>query len=375
MDFNYSQEQYLMQDSALALFREIGGPPAARRAYAEGAGVARTLLPRLAEQGLLGGPLSGDFGGSELSVLDFALVFEAAGRTLLPFPLAETFVAGTVLNALASDGQKHRHLENINAGQTLASVAWGATDKGVGFTGVEALTEGGVMRLYGRRTGVPFADAADLLLVPVESKTGGGRLVALVNPHRDGMAIRRLESLDGSAPLSVVDFQGYELADDDQIWDGEPAWTLSVNIGRVAYAQEALGVAEQVFADTVEYVKVREQFGFPVGRFQAVKHTAADDFLLVESARVANRYAALMATEASVDAPLHIMMAKAYSGDMARRVTSDAIQLHGGIGYTWDADVHLFFKRAWRLASQLGTPVALREEMAVRVIDARRHAG
>ena len=86
MDFNYSQEQYLMQDSALALFREIGGPPAARRAYAEGAGVARTLLPPLAEQGLLGGPLSGDFGGSELSVLDFALVFEAAGRTLLPFP-------------------------------------------------------------------------------------------------------------------------------------------------------------------------------------------------------------------------------------------------------------------------------------------------
>jgi alkylation response protein AidB-like acyl-CoA dehydrogenase len=372
MDFNYSAEQYMMQDAALALFREVAGPTVARRAYSEGSDVAKSLASRLAAQGMLGGAVAGEFGGSELSPLDVALVFEAAGQTLLPYPLMETYVAGALLSEFATHEQQQRYQPGIASGDHLVTVGWGSPGKTWGASGVQAITEEGKTRLYGQRAHVPFADAATLLLVPVESRTVVGTMLALVDPRRDGVRVHVQNSLDGSYPLCLVDFDGYELAVDDQIWGGREAWARALDLARAALAQEALGTAEEVFRQTVEYVKVREQFGFPVGRYQAVKHIAADDFLMVESARVANRYAAWQVAEKSPEATLYTMMAKAYASDMAKKVTGDAIQLHGGIGYTWDSDVHLYFKRAWRIASQLGTGASLREEMAQRVIDPRR---
>ncbi len=369
MDFNYSPEQELLREAAHDLFQEIGGPSAARRAYRDGAAVASGLQRRLAEQGLLGASVPEEAGGSALSPLDVALIFEAAGQTLLPYPLVETYVAGSLLSRFGSARLQSRRMARLAEGMDLVTVAWGSPDGLWSMRGVQADARSGAIRLYGRRTFVPFGMAAGWAVVPVEWKADGSFAVALVDLNRDGVTALALHALDGSCPLATLDFHGCEIEAAEVLTGAGRSWTAAVRLGWVLLAQEALGATEQVFWQTVEYVKVREQFGQPVGRFQAVKHTAADDYLLVESARVANRYAAWRLAEEEDDAALYAAMAKAYASDMARRVTGDAIQLHGGIGYTWDSDVHLYFKWAWRIAAQLGTAVALRARMARTLLE------
>ena len=375
MDFSYSDEQFMIYDSALGLMRREAGPGLCRDAYREGAAVARRLVGKLADQGILGGNVSEAYGGSHLTFLDYALVFEAAGQLLLPFPLVESYVVTAILESLGDNRVCERWLPAITAGKSIPTIAWGDGQGGFETGGVQSVKRPGRIRLFGRRTFVPFADVAGLVLTPVYSTEIGGVFLALLEPGRPGLAIEPLQSLDGSYPMASLSLDGYELEEEDIVRRGAEAWRRARTIALAALAQEALGVAEEVFRLTLEYVKVREQFGGPVGRFQAVKHAAAADYLLLESARVANRYAAWTVSEGNSDGPLYAKLAKAYAGDMARRVTGDAIQLHGGIAFTWDSDVHLYFKRAWRLASQLGRSTDLREQMARRIIDGRFEEG
>jgi len=373
MDFDFSEEQYMMRDSALGLFNRIADLSVVRQIYENPGEIAHRLAPELATQGMLAGAIPETHGGSGLSLLDFALVFEAAGRTLLPYPLAETFVAGDVLARYGSDGIKTEYLPQIAAGKRVVTVAWGGPAGRWDASGVQMTGRGGTWRLYGRRTFVPFGREADLVLVPVERTDVEADPAALVvvDPKAAGVTVTPLQSLDGSYPLAALAFDGYTVEREAIAATGGQAWQTALNVGRVLAACEMLGTAEEVFQKAVDYIKIREQFGQPVGRFQALKHIAADDYMLLESARVAVRYACWVTSEGQEEAPLYVALAKAYTADMAKRVTGDAIQLHGGIGFTWDSDVHFFFKRAWRLASQLGTAAALREGMARTVIDGR----
>jgi len=367
MDFNFSSEQYLLRDSARELFLAVGGPKAARTAFREGDRAAEALRRPLADQGLLGAGVPEAYGGSALSALDMALIFEASGEALLTYPLLEAYVAAAGL-AHAPPAMQERLYPAMAGGDEVVSVAWGSVDGRWTPAGVQAVGAEDI-RLYGRRTFVPFAAVATRILVPVEWKRTGGVALVLVDPRTDGVDVMPLESLDGSYPLSAVAFHGVRLDPAAVVGYGREIWTELRRLGRIALAAEAVGAAEEVFRETVDYVKVREQFGQPVGRFQAVKHLAADDYLLVESARVAVRYAAWAVAEGDPEAELYTALAKAYASDMARTVTSDAIQLHGGIGYTWDADVHLYFKRGWRIAAELGSPVEVREQMARLILD------
>ncbi|MGC8486750.1 MAG: acyl-CoA dehydrogenase family protein [Clostridia bacterium] len=373
MDFNFSSEQYLLRDSAHDLFSTIAGPETARAAYREGAAAAERVRSALAEQGMLGAGVPENFGGSALTPLDMALIFEASGQDLLTYPLLETYVAARIL-AAAPTGMQERLYPAIASGDHVMTVAWGSEDGLWTGAGVQAVGSGET-RLYGRRTFVPFAGAATLVVTPVEWKQAGGVALAALDPRQSGIEIVSLESLDGSYPLAALEFHGAALEPDAIIGYGGALWGEMRRTAWVGLASEALGAAERAFRETVEYVKVREQFGQPVGRFQAVKHVAADDYLLVESARVANRYAAWAVTEQEAEAELYAALAKSYASDMAREATSDAIQLHGGIGYTWDSDMHLYFKRGWRIAAELGTPVEIREQMARQVLDGSRMPG
>jgi alkylation response protein AidB-like acyl-CoA dehydrogenase len=373
MDFDFSDEQYMMRDSALGLFNRIADLSVVRRIYENPGDIARRLASDLAAQGMLAGSIPEAYGGNGLSLLDFALVLEAAGRTLLPYPLAETFVAGDVIARHGTEAAKGQYLPGIASGERIATVAWGGPEGRWDAAGVQMTGRAGSWRLYGRRTFVPFGGEADFVLVPVARTDVEVDPVALVavDPRRAGVTVTALASLDGSYPLASLAFDGYAVDMDSVVATGTRAWQDALNVGRVLAACEMLGTAEEVFQKAVDYIKIREQFGQPVGRFQGLKHIAADDYMLLESARVAVRYACWVASEGQADAPLYVALAKAYTSDMAKRVTGDAIQLHGGIGFTWDSDVHFFFKRAWRLASQLGTAAALREGMAKSVIDGR----
>jgi alkylation response protein AidB-like acyl-CoA dehydrogenase len=367
MDFNFSSEQYLLRDSARELFLAIGGPEAARRAFREHDGVAGRVKAALAEQGMLGAGVPEEYGGSALTPLDMSLIFEASGEALLTYPLLETYVAASILSR-GPGPLKERLYPALASGDEVVSVAWGSPDGLWTAAGVQAVGSTEVC-LYGRRTFVPFAAAATRVVVPVEWKRAGGIALVLLDPQVEGIDVIPLESLDGSYPLSALEFHGARLEADAIMGYGSGLWTAMRQNAWVGLSAEALGTAERAFRETVEYVKVREQFGQPVGRFQAVKHAAADDYLLVESARVATRYAAWAVSEPDPEAELYAALAKSYASDMAREVTSDAIQLHGGIGYTWDADMHLYFKRGWRIAAELGSPVEVREHMARRVLD------
>ncbi len=368
MDFNFSSEQYLLRDSARDLFSAIAGPGVARTAYRDKATVAERLRAPLAEHGMLGAGVPEALGGSGLSPLDMALIFEASGASLLPYPLMETYVAARALARGSQSPLQDRLGEAVAAGDETVTVAWGSPDGLFTGTGVQAVGSSPV-RLYGRRTFVPFAAAASLIVMPVEWKAAGGIALVRVDPRAEGIDVVALESLDGSYPLYALEFHGAELTPDAVVGYGRELFVEMRTTAWAALAFEALGAAEEAFSATVEYVKVREQFGQPVGRFQAVKHTAADDYLLVESARVAGRYAAWAVSEDGAEAPLYAALAKSYASEAARTVTSDAIQLHGGIGYTWDSDMHLYFKRAWRVAAELGTPIQIREQMARLVLD------
>lgn len=375
MDFGYSDEQTMMYESVLGILRQEAGPPVCRKTYESGARVAKGLAGTLADQGILGAGAAELYGGSQLTLLDFALVFEAAGQTLLPFPLVENYVATMLVDQYGEELQKQRWLSSIARGETIPTLAWGDINDGFDKEGVQAVRRDGAMRLYGRRKFVPFVEAASVVVMPVYAVDDNTVMLVFCDPAKEGVSIEPLNSLDGSYPLGAISLNGYRVQEEELVARGRQAWVSAQTVGLVALSQEALGVAEEAFRTTVEYVKVREQFGGPVGRFQAVKHTAADDYLLLESARVANRYAAWLVSQKSPEGWLYAAMAKAYSSDMARRVTGDAIQLHGGIGFTWESDMHLYFKRAWRLASELGRPTDLREGMARRVIDGREEEG
>jgi len=367
MNFDFSPEQYFMKDSSEGLLRQIAGPSLARVAYEARGAVTERLRGPLAEHGLLGGAIPSEFGGTDLDLVDFAMVFEAAGATLLPYPLKETFVTAALWQAAAGPEPAER-LAAIADGSRMVTVAWGSRHRPWSVQGVTAAIRPDGAVLTGTRTFVPFGEVADWIMVPALVETNPHTLLALVDARAPGVHLRPLETLDGSYPLAEIHLDRVFVPTIALIEGDGSIWTKALTLGRVISAQEALGVAEQVFRETLDYVKVREQFGFPVGRFQAVKHLAADDYLMVESARVANRYA-IWSVTADQDAALYAALAKAYSGEMAKRVSGDAIQLHGGIGYTWDSDVHLYFKRAWRIFSELGTSQELRESMARHVID------
>ncbi len=375
MEFSFSDEQHMMYESVLGLFRQEAGPALCRKTYETGAEVAKSLAGTLADQGILGAGAAELYGGSELTLLDSALVFEAAGQTLLPFPLIENYVAATLVDRYGDEAQKQHWLSAMVSGTVIPTLAWGNVKDGFGQEGVQAVRQGGVLRLYGRRKFVPFLEAAGVVLMPVYATDVNAIMLVLCDPTQEGVSVESLESMDGSYPLGAISLNGYRVRDGELVAGGREAWAFAHTMGLVALAQEALGVAEEAFRRALDYVKVREQFGGPVGRFQAVKHTAADDYLMLESARVANRYASWLVSEKSPESPLYAAMAKAYASDTARRVTGDAIQLHGGIGFTWESDMHLYFKRAWRLASELGRATDLREEMARLVIDRGEEEG
>ncbi|MBE3557551.1 MAG: acyl-CoA/acyl-ACP dehydrogenase [Firmicutes bacterium] len=375
MNFDFTKEQYLLKQSADDLLEREAPIAKVREAYEQPDSVAAALRAPLAQQGFLGLRVPEAYDGSGLNFLDMALVFESAGAHLLPYPLVESYVVADLIDTYGSEEQKKTYLPKIANGEMTVSVAWGdASGARFGYSGVQLVRQGGKLQLVGRRSFVPFARVSQLLLVPVErtdSPLEDRVALALVNPQAAGLTEHGLSSMDGSYPLSALSFESVPIDPEAFLTCGTPGWQRAVTIGRAALSSELVGVAEKALADTVEYMKTREQFNGPIGRFQAIKHIAADDYLMVESGRLAVRYAAWMLDENDPSMPLYVQMAKAYCSQMGKQVTGDAIQLHGGIGFTWENDTQLYFKRAWRSASQLGNEEENREEMAKQLIDGR----
>ncbi|MCF3169198.1 acyl-CoA/acyl-ACP dehydrogenase [Streptomyces violaceoruber] len=364
MDAALTAEQHAIRRTLRDLLARSGGPEAIPAAVRTAEGHDPDLWRRLAEElGLPGLALPEEYGGAGCGATESALVCEEAGRALLPTPLLATSgLAAPLIAALGTPDQRAALLPRIAAGDLTAALvlpggslalalgltgdnldgAWAGGGRAGGIQARGQRPEGGGVRLYGEAERVLDGHSAGLLVVAAH--TGGyprsRTQLFLVPGDAPGVVRTRLTALDETRPLARVELREApaELLGADDTADAAGALTATGRTAAALLAAEAVGTAASALERTVEYVKTREQFGRPVGSFQAVKHRIADLYVRVEAARSA-AYHAARDPEAG---PLALAQAL----EAARITTGEAIQLHGGIGFTWEHVAHRYFKRA-----------------------------
>jgi alkylation response protein AidB-like acyl-CoA dehydrogenase len=359
MEFGLNESQGILKESARKFF--AGECPIAevRRLMDTETAFDANLWAKLAEQGYTGIIFAEEFGGVGLGIVELILLMEEAGRALLPGPFFSTVVlGGSVLQAVANTDQKRKYLGPICRGEARTTVAlleaaasWDPAD--VQMTAVNG-------KLKGEKLFVSDAAVADWIIVVARNG------VFLVDAKAGGIRIVPMHCMDLTGKLYSVQF------------DNAPAEKLgetsglskALDVAAVALSAEMVGGMQRTLDITVEYAKTRKQFGKPIGMFQAVQHQCADMYLETESSRSAVYYAAWALAEDAPDAATAASIAKIYASDASRTVGNRGIQVHGGMGFTWENDVHLYYRRAKASETALGDATFHRERLARLVIDA-----
>jgi alkylation response protein AidB-like acyl-CoA dehydrogenase len=364
MDFAFSSDQQLLKNSARAFLDEHCKSAFVRRMMDDPVGHDDGMWKELAQLGWLGLPLPDEYGGAGLGLVETAIVVEEMGRVAYPGPYFATVVlAGSALAGAGDGAQKERWLTAIASGQARATLALQEEQLDWGSDAVTTRAErsGREYLLTGVKRFVPWAHVADALLIPARSPEGVS--LFLVEASAPGLQLSPLTGIDLATRWSEVRLAGTPATPVGEA--GQAASTLDAVLRRaaVAAAAEMLGAARKCLDLSVEYAKVREQFGQPIGSFQAIRHKCAEMLLEVENSHAATYYAAWAQDAGAEDAELAASVAKAYVGDAARRVSGEAIQVHGGIGFTWEYDLHLYFKRAKSLEGLYGDSDWHREQI------------
>jgi alkylation response protein AidB-like acyl-CoA dehydrogenase len=356
MDFSLTDEQELLQET-VRTFVEKECPPKLVRAIfdAEQAGERegeRALWRGLADLGVAGLVVPERHGGAGLELLELALVSEELGRGALPAPFLGHALATLALAHGGSEAQKSRWLPLLASGDALASVA--LAEAGGAWLPETWRARAADGRLHGEKELVPGAEGAALLVVGV----AGGEL-ALVETSGPGVALAPERALDRGRPLSRVSLAG---APCDWLAPGTAARV--VDAGLVLLAADAFGAAHRLVRMTADYVQTRQQFGRSLASFQAVKHQLADMALEVDPTRGLWWYAAHAFDHDVANASRAAAIAKAHVTDRAQQVARDAVEAHGGVGFTWECDVQIWFKRVMFDRLWLGAPMLHRERAA-----------
>jgi len=340
MRFDHSEDQRLLGDSARRLFGRSFTTPVVRR-FADGGDPDPAWARDMAEAGLFGICAPPEAGGLGLGLVDALPLLVEAGRHLVPYPLAEAIVAVRLLA-----GWQDAVAVAVTDGSGRVAIAW---------DGEVAVAADGYAT--GVLPAVAWADQADWLLT-----CAGDDLVLVALDHP---AVRRqaLGSLDLTCRIAGV---GLNAAPCRMLPGAAP---LLRRLGAVLLTADMLGTAEAMLDQTIGYLKQRRQFGQVIGAFQSLKHIAADDAMRRESMRVALQYAAWAVDTAAPDADIAVSVAKSYAGTAARAIAGDAVQLHGGIAYTWEFGLHLALRRIHRCAASCGGVEAHREAIAAALID------
>lgn len=334
MHFAFTDEQAMIAETARALFAEQATSERTRAAMA-GTGVDHMLWKAFTgELGLAGVALPEEQGGAGLGMVELAILAEEAGGQVAPLPfLASLCLAAPAILAGGTDEQK-KLLPLIAAGDLVASFAM-ADGRGALLA--------------------PHGATADLYVL----STGDG--VSIFRRDAPGLSVTPLTSMDQTRPYARIETGD---AVPDPLADPRAAVAAALATGRLAIAADALGGAQACLDRTVGYAQERIQFGRPIGSFQAVKHRLADMMVAIEQARSAVYWATCAIDEGSDEAQFAVHAAKAFACDTYSHCAGEMIQLHGGIGFTWEHDAHLYFKRARSNASLLGTPDWHREQVA-----------
>ena len=358
MQFGLSESQTILRDSAREFFAGECQMARVRRLTETGTAHDPALWSKLADQGYTGIIFDEEHGGIGLGVVELVLLMEEAGRALLPGPLFSTVaLAGAVIDACASAAQKKKYLAPICHGDARATLAMLESSASWDPVDVEMTAKGG--RLTGEKLFVPDAAVADYIAVVardgiyvVDTKTQGTRITPMA-----GMDLtRKLYS------VTLSDAQAEKL-------DHGEGLSRGLDVATAALVAEMVGGMQRTLDITVDYAKTRKQFGKAIGGFQAVQHMCADMYLETESARSAAYYAAWALQERAPDAAEAVSIAKMYASDASRAVGNRGIQIHGGMGFTWENDLHLYYRRAKSSETTLGDATFHRERIARLVID------
>jgi len=355
MDFGFSEEQDMLRSSARDFLAKEAPMTYVRKMMEDERGYTTELWKKMAALGWMGLVLPEEFGGSGLDFVDMVVVLEEMGRAVLPGPFFSTVIlAGIVIADGGTPAQKAAYLPKIADGSlkaTLASLEPSGRWDAEGIQ-LQAKPDGAGVVLDGTKLFVPDANVADLFVVAGRvpgSKGEEGVSLFLVDAKTPGVSVTMLKTMDQTRKLGEVTFKGVKVGAEGLLGAKGTGWTLLQRVAdraKVGLAAEMCGGAQRVLEMSVEYAKVREQFGKPIGSFQAIQHKCANMLVEVESSKSITYYAAWAVANDVAEAPLAAAMAKAYTSDAYRHTAGEGIQIHGGIGFTWEHDMHIFFKRA-----------------------------
>jgi alkylation response protein AidB-like acyl-CoA dehydrogenase len=358
VNFSFSDDQVLLKNSVRAALDEQCKPEHARAMFDDPKGYSHHLWGEMAKLGWLGLPFPEEQGGAGLGLVELALVLEEMGRAAYPGPFFATVVLGGLgLMLGGSAAQKDKWLTAIASGKARATAALleEHLDWDPAATAATAAKSGSGWTLSGLKRFVPWAHAADVVLVPARSPEGLS--LFLVDPKASGVTLKPMVGIDLASRWSEMRLDKVAVGADALLGPAGTAGPLLESLLRraaVMSSAEMLGCARRCLDMSVEYAKVREQFGQPIGSYQAIRHRCAEMLLEVDNAHAAVYYAAWALTAGAEDAAVAASICKSYVNEAARKVCGDSIQVHGGIGFTWEYDLHLYMKRAKALEPLYG---------------------
>ena len=373
MDFDLTETQNLFKRSARELFAQECPPTRVREMIESGAPYSDSLWEDLVEQGWTGLFFSEEVGGLGLGMVDMAIAFEEMGWALAPGAFLSTVaLAGSLIAQACSSEYGSARLKAICEGGLKATLALleESASWDLDAVALQATDTANGLKLSGKKLFVSDAGVADCIITV--ARHGADLVLAFVDREAHGLDIKLMPSIDATRLLYEVAFDGV-IVDASHVVS-EPKTVRSgllhsLNVATLALSAEMVGGMQWVLDATVEYAKTRKQFGKPIGQFQAVQHHCANMLLMTESARSAVYYAAWLMGNDPRNAGLAVSMAKAYASDAFREVGNLGIQVHGGIGFTWDENIHFYYKRAKASELLFGDATFHRERIAKLVVD------
>ncbi len=373
MNFGLSEEQSMLKKTVRKFMEDRCPTTFVREMMADAGGYSPKQWQEMAELGWMGLTIPEEYDGMGMGLVELAVMMEEMGRAVLPAPFVETLMAAEALLQAGSAEQKKEYLPRIASGELIATLAM---DEPEGFweaaaIKAKAVPEGDGYKVSGTKLFVPYANAAGLIVTAVRTAEGAapeeGITLICLDPKAPGVTVTPLKTMDQAYRLCEVQMDGVAVPAARVLGEAGQGWPVLEKVIRkyiVALSAEMVGGAEKAMEMTVQYAKERVQFGKPIGSFQAIKHRCADMLVDIEGSRGSLYYAAWAVENDVPGADLAASAAKAYCSDTYFKVTAGSIQCFGGIGFTWEHDIHLFFKRAKRLETTCGDATFHRERIA-----------
>jgi alkylation response protein AidB-like acyl-CoA dehydrogenase len=369
MNFAFTEEQDELRKTVRSFLETKSSEAAVREQMETEAGYDSAVWSQMGEQmGLQGLHIPEEYGGSGFSYVELGIVLEEMGRALLCAPYFSTVVlAANTLIHCGDEAAKKAYLPGIASGETIATLAYTEPNGKWDDSGIEltAAASGDGYSLNGTKMFVIDGHTANLIIVA--GRTAAGVSLFAVDGNAAGLTRTALSTMDQTRKQAKLEFNnvaGKLIGADGQGWD---ILSKVLDLVVVGLAAEQVGGAQKVLDMAVEYAKVRVQFGRPIGSFQAIKHKCADMLLEVESSKSAAYYGMWCAAEMNDELPSVASLAKAYCSEAYFHAAAENIQIHGGIGFTWEHPAHLYFKRAKSSELLFGDPTYHRELLAQRI--------